>query len=153
VADHNVLRDAPLTSKVLRAVVAGIVRSIQAREKETDSDTAERLGVSASTIANARNERNDVSALTLIQIGRQYEIADLAPLATMIGARLTPMEAERTADLSLPCIVTRFQLELSVALEDGRLDEAELTRMRPAVDALGKVVDDLRERMALRAVV
>lgn len=151
-ASNNVLRDAPLTSKVLRAVVAGIVRSIQAREKETDSDTAERLGVSASTISNARNERNEVTALTLLQIGRRYEIADLAPLADMIGAKLAPVEAVRTADLSLPCIVTRFQLELSVALEDGRLDEAELTRMRPAVDALGRVVDDLRERMALRAV-
>lgn len=147
----NVLGNSPLTRKSLRTVVGGIIRNIQARYGESDGDTADRLGCSASTIRNARNEENDLHCITVTQIGRAYGLAELQPLAELIGAKLVPLAAERAPDLSLPCIVTRFQLELSLALEDGKLDAAELNRMRPAIEALGAMVDDLRERMTVRA--
>lgn len=74
----------------------------------------------------------------------------LNPLAAHFGFRLAPLEPEKIPDLSLPTIVTRFQLELSVALEDGRLDPSELVKMKPVIDALEAMIDDLRQRMALR---
>lgn len=149
--NNNVLRDAPLTHNLLRKMVAGVVRSIQAREEQSDGEMGDVLGVSASTVANARNERNDLSALTLIQVGRRYRMDDLQPLAALVGAKLVPLDAAAKPDLSLPCIVNRFSLELSIALEDGKLDGSELVKMRPQLDALGNVIDNLRERLSVRA--
>jgi hypothetical protein len=109
-----------------------------------------KIGCDEKTVRKARDKdttlRLDYAWNSLLACPRALD-----PLAAHFGLRLAPIEAERTADLSLPCIVTKFQLELSLALEDGRLDNAELARMKPAIEQLGKVVDDLRERLKVRA--
>ena len=150
-ADKKVLREAALTHNLLRGMVAKIIRSIQSREGHTDGETADVLGVSASTIANARNERNDLSALTLIQIGRRYDMNDLQPLAGLIDAKLVPLDAAEEVGQSTASCITRLLFQLSVALEDGKVDDAELASMRGALDAAGQAIDGMRARLAPRA--
>jgi hypothetical protein len=109
-----------------------------------------KLGCDEKTVRKARDKdttlRLDYAWNTLLACPHA-----LNPLAAHFGFRLAPLEPEAIADLSLPTIVMRFQLELSLALEDGRLDSVELAKMKPAIDALEAVIDDLRERMKVRA--
>jgi hypothetical protein len=151
VSSKTILRNSALTHKLLRTMVAGIIRSIQARVEHTDADMADILGVSATTVGNARNERNDLSALTLIQIGRRYSMDDLQPLASLIDAKLVPLDPADTVGQSTASCITKLLLQLSVALEDGKVDDAELTAMRGALDEAGRAIDAMRERLKPRA--
>ncbi|MFX8327764.1 hypothetical protein ABTL71_19070, partial [Acinetobacter baumannii] len=60
------------TQSALRSAVANIVKDLQLRCDESDVEMAEKLGVSAGTIANARNKKSDLSALTIAKIGAVY---------------------------------------------------------------------------------
>ena len=111
-----------------------------------------RSNVSLGTISNAANKKTDLCATYLKRLGERYGCTPSIPTRRSFGGRLVPINGEAAADLSLPCIVTRFMLELSVALEDGRIDHVELARMRPHVEALTTALDGLRERMKPRAV-
>jgi hypothetical protein len=138
----------PLTEADARHLLAeGLLRPCQ---DHGPTRVALKIGCDEKTVRKARDKdttlRLDYSWNALLA-----NPCALDALAAHFGFRLAPLEAPRTADLSLPCIVTRFQLELSLALEDGRLDAAELVKMRPAIEALGSVVDDLRERLKVRA--
>lgn len=146
------VKSGALTQSSYRGAVRQVVLAIQTGAGETDHDTAERLGCSAATVGNARNMQGDLCARSLLRIAKEYGPASLDPVTALVGAKLVPLDGERTADLSLPCIVARFQLELSLALEDGRLDAEELRKMRPQIEALGEAVDGLRERLSVRGV-
>lgn len=108
-----------------------------------------KLGCDEKTVRRARDKettlRLDYSWNTLLA-----DRHALDPLAAHYGFRLSPLDPEKIADLHIPTIVTRFQLEMSVALEDGRLDPSELAKMKPAIEALEAMIDDLRQRMSLR---
>lgn len=83
----NVLLPMPMpTHKALRAAVANIIRDIQAQHRETDQDTADRLGVSVGTVRNARNEAADLAALTIAKIGAIYGAEAVAPYNALYGA-------------------------------------------------------------------
>jgi hypothetical protein len=97
--------------------------------------------------------RDEESTLGLASFGNLviYDSAAVQPFFAALHKRLVDLDGGTKADLSLPCIVARFQLELSLALEDGKLDPAELTKMRPCIEALGELIDGLRERLSVRA--
>jgi hypothetical protein len=137
----------PLTEADARHLIAeGLLRPCQ---DHGPTRVALRIGCDEKTVRKARDKdttlRVDYSWNALLANPNALDA-----LAGHFGLRLTPLSAERTSDLSIPCIVTRFQLELSLALEDGRIDHTELARMKPAIDALSNLLDDLKERMALR---
>lgn len=70
---HNVLLPFGLPdTKSLRRAAANILRDIQREHEETDQMTADKLGVSVGTIGNIRNEKNDISSVTLARIGAIY---------------------------------------------------------------------------------
>lgn len=138
----------PLTEGDARHLLAtGLLKPTH---EQGPTRVALKIGCDEKTVRKARDKdttlRLDYSWNTLLACPNALD-----PLAAHFGFRLAPLEPEKIADLSLPTIVTRFQLELSVALEDGRLDPAELVKMRPVIDALEAVIDDLRERMNLRS--
>lgn len=91
---NNVLLPIRLpTQSSLRNAVAAIIRDIQRDTHETDQDTADKLGVSAGTIANARNEKADLNATTIAKIGALYGPNYVDPYHALYGARAEPIEA------------------------------------------------------------
>lgn len=115
----NVLLPLALpTQKCLRAAVAQIIRDIQATHKESDQDTADRLGISVGTVRNARNEQTDLNALTIARIGAVYGAQALAPYNSLYGAAAHGIASQDAAPL----------VELSRALT--ALTEAKSPRAR-----------------------
>jgi transcriptional regulator with XRE-family HTH domain len=88
------------TQSSLRSAVACIIRDVQLQHDETDTETAEKLGVSAGTIANARNKKADLSALTIAKIGTAYGIDAVGPYHALYGASAHGVAASDAAPLA-----------------------------------------------------
>jgi hypothetical protein len=149
VSSNHVRPPVPkLTDADARHLLAeGLVRVCHAKGP---SRVAVEIGCDEKTVRRARDED---STLGLACFGNlvSYEPDAVRPFFAALRKRLVDLDGEDIADLSLPCIVNRFSLELSLALEDGRLDNSELLKMRPQIEALGEAIDGLRERLKVRA--
>lgn len=151
---NNVLgNSATLTQSSYRNVVAGIIRCIQARHSESDQDTADRLGCSAATIGNARNEKGDLSAITLLRIGKEYGLDAISPALHLIGGKAAPCGAVCSSDREMPLHVAEAQVFLVRALSDNNtIDDDEIEQNPSAIEKGGQVFDTLRWRLnSLRA--
>jgi transcriptional regulator with XRE-family HTH domain len=98
---NNVLLPLTLpTQSSLRAAVSAIIRDIQRDTQETDQDTADKLGVSAGTIANARNGKADLNAASIARIGAIYGAHTVDPYHALYGARAESLSFTKTDPLA-----------------------------------------------------
>ena len=142
----------PLTQTSMLASVASIICGVQSDEGETDQDMADRLGVSAGTVANARNRKGALSMLTVMKLGEVYGLDRLAPLFHLIGGKVAPEEAVCTSDHDLPIGAARGQMFLAKALADRSISDEEVADGASDIEAAGQVYDGLRYRLnTLRA--
>lgn len=143
------LGDKPgLTQSSYRRAVAAMIRSVQARCQESDRDTADKLGVSAATVGNARNENGDLSAMTLLRVGKEYGFDAIAPVMLLIEAKAAPVGAHCTSDVDMPPAVARGQLFLVDALHgDNEINDLEIIAGAEAIEQSGQVFDTLRWRL------
>lgn len=150
-AINNVLSNrAALTQSSYRRAVASIIRSIQSRHSQSDQDTADLLGVSAATIGNARNEKGDLSAITLLRVGTVYGLDAIGPAMHLIDAKAASKTALCTSDANMPVPVAKCQLFLVEALSDNnQVDDGELLEpgAAEAIEQGGQVFDTLRWRL------
>lgn len=145
---NNVLpRGIPLTQSSMLDAVGSIVKGIQLDTNESDQDTADRLGVSSGTIANARNGKAALSMLTVMKIGEVYGLHRLAPLFHLIGGKLAPEAAVCTSDHDLPIGAARGQMFLARALADQSISDTELAEGAADIEAAGQTFDALRYRL------
>lgn len=114
------------------------------------SRVALEIGCDEKTIRRARDEESTLGLASVVNLA-VYDPEATRALWEAVGKRLVDTDGSETPDLTLPCIVTRFLLQLSLALEDGHLDNRELARMRPQIEDLGRAIDGLRERLKVRA--
>ncbi len=92
---NNVLLPMQLpTQNSLRSAVGNMIRDIQRDHRETDQDTADRLGVSKGTVVNARNGTTDLNALTIARIGAVYGADYVNPYNALYGATATSVQRE-----------------------------------------------------------
>lgn len=139
-----------LTQSSYRSAVAAIIRNVQSLHRESDQDTADRLGVSAATVGNARNEKGSLAPETLLRIGAAYGLEAIAPALLLIGAKAAPIAASCTSDREMPVAVSRAQLFLAQCLaNDDQVDDDELLSpgAADAVEQGGQVFDTLRWRL------
>jgi hypothetical protein len=69
----------------------------------------------------------------------------------MIGMKLVPLDAGEAVGQTTASCITKLLLQLSVALEDGQVDDRELAAMRGALDEAGRAIDSMRERLGPKA--
>ena len=74
------------TQSLLREAARNIIIDLQKVTGETDQEMAECIGVSAKTIANARNRNNDIGALTVAKIAAAYGEQSVAPYRALYGS-------------------------------------------------------------------
>jgi transcriptional regulator with XRE-family HTH domain len=151
---NNVLLPMVLpTQSALRSAVGNMIRDIQRDHRETDQDTADRLGVSKGTIVNARNGTTDLNALTIARVGAVYGADYVNPYNALYGATATQVQRETEDPLChIARLVTRIcemrcpdgpggvietPKELLDALPDAR-------RARAALDGLIGRIEKLR---------
>lgn len=145
-SSHSVLLPIALpTQSSLRHAVAGIIRAVQLDHKLTDEEMADAIGVSAGTIANARNEKSDLNAATIARIGHRYGAERLDPYAALYGARNVPLDAEAGDALpSLSGAVHRLAVAQSPTSKGGpALVHDELLDMLPELREAQRAINAL----------
>lgn len=97
----NVLsrRNRP-TTKSYRTAVKRIVLNLQAQHDLTDAELAERLGCSAGTVKNARNEANNLDGVTLANIEYEFGPGAIDPFMSLAGSRAVPEGAHCDSDFN-----------------------------------------------------
>jgi transcriptional regulator with XRE-family HTH domain len=118
-SDRNVLRvNATEERTAFREAVAEMLRRIQAEQKVTLLEIAERIDVSLGTISNAANKQNNLCGTYISRLARAYGPHFLDPFAALSGGRVVPLEVSPTRDI-LP-FVARANLRIADARDhDG----------------------------------
>ena len=70
----------------------------------------------------------------------------------MIGMKLVPLEPSEVTGREAATKLTGLLLEMSMALEDGQIDDRELVAMRGQLDEAGRAIDAMRERLGPKGV-
>lgn len=65
-----------------------------------------------------------------------------------IGMKLVPLTAGDLNEQTVATRLAKLMLELSIALEDGKVDDLELARMKRTLVEASEAVDAMRERAA-----
>jgi len=113
----NVLhRETPTAKKYLDAV-AKIIRATQG--DLSDADYAEKIGVSAPTVANARNRKGKLSADILARIGHEFGPEYLEPFAALFGAICIPRDSKAANDLLTIAQMSHISGDWLDRLRDG----------------------------------
>jgi hypothetical protein len=66
----------------------------------------------------------------------------------MIGMKLVPVRMEGMSGQGLQTRLSRLLMELSIALEDGKVDEVEIARMKRTLVEAGEAIDAFRAAAA-----
>lgn len=146
----NVLLPMALpTRKDLRAALAQVVRSIQARHGLTDEGLADAIGVSTGTISNVRNERTDLNQETIARLGARFGPEVLDPWSACFGGRNVPKDAS-DGRVSLTSITGSLH-KLSVATDDASkgghaITHCELAGMYADLKSAQRLINGLLAR-------
>lgn len=141
---QRVLFNCLPTRKQMRAAVATIIRSIQLEEELSDEEMGRSIGVSASTVRNARNEDADLNALTLLTIGKVYGEEKLQPYADLMDAQLMPRRV--AACDPVPALATALAAISSARTPKDRADA--LPKLRISRDVLNNVIATTEQDLA-----
>ncbi|MBB5709311.1 hypothetical protein [Sphingomonas xinjiangensis] len=67
---------------------------------------------------------------------------------SLIGMKLVPLHTAEVSDQSLQTRLSKLMFEVSVALEDGNIDDLEIARMKRTLIEAGEAIDCFRGKAA-----
>lgn len=114
------------------------------------SRVALEIGCDEKTVRRARDEESTLNLAAVVNLA-SYAPEALSALFGAVGLKLVPTNGGDEIGQTTASCITKLLLKLSVALEDGRVDDRELSAMRGALDEAGKAIDTMRERLSVRA--
>jgi hypothetical protein len=139
----------------LREAVSETVRHLQGGD--TDNDFADKWGVSAGTVANARNRNHDLSSVPLLKLGERFGADALSTVLHLIGLKAIGQDEESYNPRDIPCDVAKCVPLLISLLADGDCSNDDVHQLDEAgvIETLKSIADMLtqrRDRLRLRSV-
>ena len=134
-------------SKLIEAT-AEALSQIKAEDGLTDPDIGAAVGKHHDQAAKYRTGLAEMSMVTFLRACERWNGRFANDALAMIGMKLVPLEGGESVDQVTVSSITKLLMKLSVALEDGVVDDRELAAMRDAVDG---AIDGMRERLKVRA--
>jgi hypothetical protein len=130
---------------------ADALTQIKAEDELTDADMGAALGKHSDQAAKYRTGLAEMSMVTFIRACERWNGRFADAVLAKIGMKLVPLEGDEAVDQSTASCITKLLLHLSVALEDGKVDDRELAGMRTALDEAGRAIDAMRAKLGPRA--
>jgi len=137
----------PLTEQEARHLLAGGL--LKPCHESGPTRVGLTIGCDEKTVRKARDEETTMR-LDLAWNALLVNENALDGLASHFGKKLVDRDTGEVSRSTASCI-TKLLFQLSVALEDGKVDDRELAGMRDAINEAGKAVDAMRERLSVRA--
>ena len=119
----------------------------------TDADLGVVLGKSKDRAEAYRKGLGDMGVVSFLRGCATWDGRFANDVLAKVGMKIVPLESSSVTDRDTLTNLTAILHEVALALaDDGKIDDRELAAMRPALDAAGRSVDMLRERLRLRSV-
>ncbi|MES3054927.1 hypothetical protein O6V14_04725 [Sphingomonas faeni] len=133
-----------------------IIVGIQGAHHLNDPELAERLGCSAGTIKNARNEAGNLDGVTLMNVEYEFGPSALDPVLALGGSRSVPIDVASddtvSATIELSEVLHLLIAAQSPASEGGvAVTPTELTRILPQLRDARQALDVLIDRARFAA--
>ena len=146
----NVLAGSRLiTKRLVKLRVAAAIAAAQDRNGWSDDCAGAALGVCGTTIANRKDVDDPGKQMTVFELLRSVpnDPAIANDILALVGVKMVELDPAEGSGREACTKLTRLILEMSVALEDGKIDDRELVAMRGALDEAGRAIDAMRERL------
>ena len=124
---------------------------IKAEDGLTDADMGAALGKHSDQAAKYRTGLAEMGMVTFIRACERWNGRFSDSVFAEIGMKLAPLENDEPVNQMTASCITKLLLQLSVALEDGKVDDRELAGMRTALDEAGRAIDAMRAKLGPRA--
>lgn len=139
-------------SQMLKALGDGIGR-IKDRDGLTYVDVGRVLGKSDDQAGKYREGTADMGVVSFLLGCREWDGSFANEALGLVGMKLVPIESSAVTDRDTVTALTGLLHEVAMALaDDGKIDDRELGGMRHELEAAGRAIDTLRERLRLRSV-
>lgn len=144
---NNGLRDLPsLTQSSVRTAIASTVAGL--RNGHSDQDMADEWGVSAGTVNNAQNLRNDLALMSWLRLGRRFGPDGLNTVLALLRMKAVRDDAVVVDVAKVPFEIASTLPLLIHLLADGECCDSDLRKLEEAgvIDTLLTTADFLRQR-------
>jgi hypothetical protein len=119
----------------------------------TDVDLGRVLGKSDDQAGKYRSGTADMGVVSLLLGIREWDGRFINDALGLFGMKVVSVVSSATSDRDTLTALTGILNEVAIALaDDGKIDDRELVAMRPELEAAGRAIDTLRERLRLRSV-
>jgi hypothetical protein len=129
-------------------VMAESLSVIKEQDQLTDADLGAVMHKGADQGAKYRTGLAEMGAVAFLRGCSTWNGRFANDALALIGMKLTPLYTHAVSEQSLQTRLAKLMLELSVALEDGKVDELELQRMKRTLVEAGEAIDSMRGRAA-----
>lgn len=141
-----------VSATMLIETLGNSLQRIKDEDGATDADIGRVLGKSKDSAERHRKGIGDMGAVSFLLACAAWDGRFANDALAKVGMKLVALDAGEANDRSAASALTRLLLEMSLALEDGKIDDSELSAMRTALESAGQHIDRMRERLALRSV-
>lgn len=125
---------------------------IRKDDKLTLLDVAAVLGKSDDQAGKYCNGTADMGVVSFLRGVQAWNGRFANKTLALIGSKVGTLTPGEGSERRIQTIVARFQLELSIALEDEDLSPEEFERLQPLLDAMDAAGDSLRAKFKLASV-
>ena len=145
-------RHRTVSATMLIEALGESLQRIKDEDGATDSDIGRVLGKSKDSAERHRKGLGDMGVVSFLLGCATWNGRFSNDVLAKIGMKIVPLDADVVNERCAASALTRLLLEMSLALEDGRIDDRELSTMRGALEQAGHHIDQMRQRLALRCV-
>lgn len=139
-------------SKLLETLGASIGR-IKSRDELTYADVGRVFGKGDDQAAKYKEGIAEMGVTSFLFGCKEWDGSFANDALGLIGMKLVTIETDAATDRDTLSALTGLLHEVAVALaDDGKIDDRELLSMRDELDAAGRAIDALRERLRLKCV-
>jgi hypothetical protein len=140
---HRAVSDSFLIEKLGESL-----SQIKAADKLTDDDLGRFLHKGKDAGKAYRTGFAEMGAVAFLRGCERWNGRFANDVLAEIGMKLVPKSTAEISDQSLQSRLAKLMYEVSLALEDGKIDELELQRMKRTLIEAGEAVDAYRGKAA-----
>jgi len=132
-------------SKLIDTLAASL-SSIKDQDNLTDKELGQFLGKGLDAGKAYRTGYAEMGLVAFLRGCERWNGRFASDVFKLIGMKLSPLATEAVTDQSLQTRLAKMMVEVSIALEDGVIDDMEIARMKRTLIEAGEAIDSYRGR-------
>lgn len=141
-----------VSDSLLVDTMAESLSVIKEADKLTDADIGRELGKAGEDSGRAyRTGFATMNAVSFLRGCERWNGRFANDSLALVGMKLVPLDSGAEIGQSSATALTKLLWQISVALEDGQVDDDELAAMKAAIDGAGDAIDGMRTRLSVRS--